>query len=463
MKNIDYDNLFPTIPEEISKKIEAVVEENVNGTASAKTIPFAKKKKPAAIKWVAAAAAICLLVPTGVYAAGKAYSAYVVQKSKYEVGINISLGETQTSTADVTEHDTKGSNALEEQISIAEQSGAIIGFKDLKLNYIPDDFQYQTDGPYEGKYTSTLDMEKRGLTPVFYKAPAGQVEISEKYTLERESWETKSGNTAIHLIKDRGWNQLWITFPDTPYFALFYINGFTEEEVKLLADGAQLIDSDVECALDYQEKVPVSGGATIPEIRMDSGKLMDIGDSYIREDAEFTLKSISVQENFDGITTDSIGRPADYSEYVSSDGKVRFTHTYKKLGDGISQLDEIVSCKEVEAKIVLVEFEVQNVSDKTTECNISPELVVNKFGVAKSVDEAETGYQHIRSFSYGMFGFETQHETSKNNLINLKPQEKAIVRVCFAVDEDAFDSTYIIVAENHWGENAFISLNGLNK
>ncbi|MGN0160824.1 MAG: hypothetical protein ACI4AQ_05510 [Lachnospiraceae bacterium] len=456
MKKIDYDELFPTIPEEVSRKIDEVVYEHL----SEKTIDFSKNKKRPVTRWAVAAAALCLLVPTGVYAAGKAYHAYVVKKDKYEVGINISMGEKQSPSVDEAESGNAGENLQNQQNGIKKNVDANVGYKDLKLNYVPEDLHYNVDGPYGGKYTTNSPSNDRGMTCVFYKIPAEGMDSVIDYTLESETWETKNGNTAIHLTRAKGYNQLWIAFEGTQYAAQIYVNGFSEDEVKLLADGAELIDGTEECANEWREPEKVSVTSSTPEIRLDSGINLAVGDCYVQplESAEVTLKSVSVQDNFDGITTDSIGRPTDYSEYLSSDGKIRSVRKCVKIGDGKTELDQVVSSEETVLKVVVLELEIKSLSQQVSEYCVSPRLLENNNGIMKQFARTEDNYAYYREFSYEMFGFSTEHETNKNSLVNLQPQENATVRVCFALDEDCFDNAYIQLVA---GKNAFVPLKDL--
>lgn len=424
MKKLDYDNLFPTLPNEVSERIDKVVNEKM----SQKVVTFSKKRTWSLAQIAAAIIAVLLVVPTGVYAANKAYQAYVEHAEKYQYVINIDNTEAVVSTP-----------------------------MKLQLDYVPEDLHYNEDGPFQGKYTTPEYTDDRGMTCVFYKMPDDGIKTAIDYTLESETWTTDKGNTAILLKRDMGWNQLWVAFTDTNYAAQIYVNGFTEDEVRQLADGASLIKSDEEAAFAWQEPK-----TTVVEAENQKfGKVVSVGDVvdwYFCENVEVKIDSLTVQGDFNGITTDAIGRPMDYSKYISVDGTIETSRQIIKYGDGKNSLNTVEKSDTVTEKVIVLELSVTNTGNNVAESvNFCPALVENKEGTVVRKVFSNEGYSinraELDNLDKEFFSFETNHESSKNNLINLQPGEIATVKICFLIDEDQFENSYIQLAPGINGEN----------
>ncbi|MGN0356006.1 MAG: hypothetical protein ACI4EI_13170 [Muricoprocola sp.] len=369
---------------------------------------------------IVVAASVAVLGTCG-FAANLAYHTFVERTAEYQYEVNIG-GES------------------EEIISSAVPM-------ELKLNYVPEDLHYNEDGPYAGKYKTDPPTEDRGLTAVFMKAPEGGINEDITYAVDSQTWVTKDGNSAIFFERDAGYDQVWIAFTGTEYVAQLYVNGFTMEEIKALADGAELVETDTETAYEWSQ--PEVGEDYIEETST-LGDVVSVDDtipwgSY--QGIEVTIDSLTVQDDFEGITTDSIGHDADYSQFLSSDGTIQADCKYIKNGDGINELDTVVKEETITYKIVVMNLTVTNTGDTDEEVCFCPRIINAADGTIRLIDESED-YDTVSTdgfcnMSGEMFSFKTEHSHRKNNLESFMPGESTTVQIAFALGEKQFEDAYI--------------------
>lgn len=380
------------------------------------------KKKHVFRTAVVVAASVAVLGTVG-FAASKAYHAFADRTDTYEYTVNIGMESEGEST---------------------------ISPMKLELTYVPEDLHYNEDGAYAGKYKTDPPTEDRGLTPTFMRMPEGGMEVAVDYTLDSKTWITASGNTAIFLERDKGWEQLWIAFTDTEYVAQLYVNGFTMDEVEKLADGATLVEAE---ELIPVWEAPEVDEVSVTEFELDEGTNVFVGDQFAyayAEHTDITIDSLSVRDDFSGITTDCIGQDCDYTGLVSDDGMIHRTYQYIKSGNGKDELDLVVKEEEVTEKVVVLEMTVTNTGDtEETNMNFSPMLVKCDEDSMLPMDVfINEEYDYIAKsgemyFGNEMFSFETNAAHTKNNLDSLQPGESAKVKVAFLIDEKLLPDAYI--------------------
>ncbi len=229
----------------------------------------------------------------------------------------------------------------------------------LVLNGVPEDMHYNEDGPYAGKYHTDNPDDGRALTTNFMKVPEGGIHEPIKFATGSESWTTESGNTAIYFEKDRGWNQVWISFAGTEYAVQLYADGFSMEEIKTLAEGAELVETEEEVAYEWFDRYETADESYVePTQTLDH--VISVGDTVKMPwfgDIEVTVNSLIAQDDFAGIATDCIGQDRDYSEYLAENGTIKSDWQMVKLGDGTEELDEVIKEEAVTCKLIVMEEE----------------------------------------------------------------------------------------------------------
>lgn len=398
-----------------------------------------KKEKGWNSMQIAAAVAVFLIIiPTGVYAANRAYYAFVEKTDTYQDTVNIGNPDANVEKEVVT-------------------GKAIMA---LELTYVPEDLHYNEDGPYGGKYTTREPSQDRGMTCEFYKMPEGGIKEAVNYSEENTSWNTESGNMAIYIKRVVGWNQLWVAFADTDYVARIYVNGFSEEEVRKVSEGAILVASNEETAILWHETeaLTMHFGYTQKETL---GELVSVGDTINwngEKNVFATIHSLTLQDDFEGIMTDGIGMYADYDAYVSEDGTIQTTRQYIKKGNGVDSLDFVSDSDVVTQKVVVLKLTVTNRGDETAWVNFSPRMVrwTEEDGLG-SISYTSENYEINRVLTENLctdgmaFSFSANYKTNKNNIDELKAGDSAEVTLCFLVDEDMLEDLYLDL-QTDWGK-----------
>ena len=176
-----------------------------------------------------------------------------------------------------------------------------------------------------------------------------------------------------------------MAFTGTKYAAQLYINQLSDEEVRQLAEGMTLTPADTETASVWDDSLnreEGNGGYTVSyDIDKSRMQLYQVGESvqgtaaYGYTGYTFSVEQASLQDNFDGITTDAIGMAADYSGYLDADGKITTVRSLVKLGDGVNTLDEVVKQENIQQKVLRVTLRCTNNSSEDQEVTVFPRAV----------------------------------------------------------------------------------------
>lgn len=391
-----------------------------------------KPMKKSAVIAIAAAAALAVLTPATAFAASRIYQARIEQTAAYQKTVHIETGD-----------------------SVSDQIMA------LSYNWLPDGVSYAADGPYGGKYRDANNGE-RGFTPTFWKIDGGSQNIAAQinYATGQTEYTTASGNSVIYIKRD-GWSELWVAFTGTKYAAQLYTNQLSDEEVRQLAEGMTLTPADTETASVWDDSLnreEGDGGYTVSyDIDKSRMQRYQVGESiqgtaaYGYTGYTFSVEQASLQDNFDGITTDDIGMAADYSGYLDADGKITTVRSLVKLGDGVNTLDEVVKQENIQQKVLRVTLRCTNNSSEDQEVTVFPELfqITDQSTMTNQSFDTATG----ESISHdttdelmtddSMFSFRTDWDSQKNNLTNLAPGESATVELAFLVDADNVGNLYL--------------------
>lgn len=386
-----------------------------------------KRRKVKLSAVITAAIAAALMIPAAAVAADRLYRSYLERTAEYEVELHVIQSE-------AAESENK--------------------FMSLDIGYVPEGMVYNEDGPYAGKYKDSSDPEsEKGITPQFFKINDPEsFHESVRYATAEQSFAAKNGAEAHIIERDKGYDQLWVFFPDTSYAALIYVNGFDTEEIKKIADGLSLVPSDTETAGIWRP-APVSIAHDNSPANAESDNISDmnlcsVGDTFDRGDGvEVTLDSITVQDNFDGIDTDCIGRPRDYSGYLDENGIISDERILIKYGDGVNCLDSEISREAVTRKVIVMELTGRNTSDCEKNLLISPEMFLMSDGKAKSPSHFD-GYFYDYTLTDRLdtdnmaFSYYAASGKCDKNSVNIAPDESVKIRLAFIADSEILDGLY---------------------
>ncbi|MBQ8687837.1 MAG: hypothetical protein IJ512_04735 [Ruminococcus sp.] len=422
----------------------------------------------------AACIATAIVIPTTAFAGSRIYNAFVEQPAEYQRDITIELGESaETSQTD---------------------DGAVVvdsGTYKMSVGYVPDDLKFDhaeenADGNVCGfKYGNWGTDDWRSATFSLFVIDNETRTFNEtlKNVTAESTYETDDRIVFIsRLNKDFDKRaEIWVAFKDTKYVAkILALQEFTEDELKMMAEGLVLEKSDVECASSYttyteyqewlQAELEAAASTDEPEFykeHMGEMNLISVGETFSDFDVDVTLDSITFQDTFDGITTDGIGREYDYSKYMNADGTLADNiRTWYTKGDGVNTIDEVSETETMSARIMVVNLTYENKGTEEIEYCICPGLrTIDENGDWLIENTSIDGRYAIDSLSdltvdrLG-FSFSTDHENSKNNLAAFKPGEKAQVQLAFIVyDEPAAD--YYLCLDTY--QNVFVDMSSLTE
>ena len=327
---------------------------------------------------------------------------------------------------------------------------------------MPDGMEYvEKDGKYR-------DAQDRGVTMLYWKMSSESEALTHQisYTVSQETY-TCGENTVLYAkfdttgmsgqVFDR---EIWVAFPDSPYAVEMYVTSdITEDEVKQIAAQLSLTPADTETAAVWTEDTEKEEPVEIEDDTLDPKDLQifQIGDTiknsdyYETENAvSVSVDGVSIQDTFDGITTDCCGNPANYADYTKADGTVADNiRTWYTMGDGVNTLDEKIREETIPQKVLVMHLTYTNIGSETVEECVCPSLfwIENDkiiYGWEGDTDDTYStdSNKHLKSDN-AAFSFSTSHSNSKNNLTDLAPGESAEVTLAFLVDADKIDNLYL--------------------
>ncbi len=395
--------------------------------------PVIRKKTIIAI---AAAAAVIAAVPTSAMAGARLYNAHVEKTAEYERGLTIELGEQPLSNGEATV-------PFDESIY------------NLSFGYVPENLSLYDASPENdlypsfGKYSDTA--RQNGITFTFFSIDNENQIITEdiKYVTDEGSYETED-KTAYTFEKEVGRNETWVVFKNTRYAAQLLVSGVSEDELCTVIENMSLVEGDEEKALSYSECTSVAEQTgTNVEDKFSSEAVSDsfavVGEAVGFNGINLTVDSVRMQKSFDGITTDGCNLPYDYSEFMGSDGNIsENVRIWYNRGDGVNTLDEEVASENMAMSIIVIDVTLENTTDDVAEWCSDQNIIHgdnNGKVVLKDSDPEAPGEYASDSMGDLMtdrmaFARETDHETYKNNIINIQPGERVKVKLAYAVLDD---------------------------
>lgn len=421
------------------KRKERLMKKNTKRTYNKPV--FSKKS----IFAIVAAAAVVVAVPTSVYAGTRIYNAYMTEPAKYQRNITIDAGENPS-----------------------------MEIKALNVGWVPDDMKMH-EGMEEHtslmKYSANTD-DMRGISVLFWKIPTGDDIFQEsiKGAVTSDSYTDSNGNNVILIGHSQDFqerhDEALVAFKDTPYVAQVYIMGdVSNEERDKILENLSLESWDTEVAMDWSEnqrsEEPEDNYEIIKKVDPSSIKLAEVGkpivtvEDWLEEgtySVEATINDIRIQNNFDGITTDSFNNSADYSEYTNPDGTVKDNiRTWYRYGDGVNTITEKVSEETLAQSVVVVDVTYKNTGDiDWYEC-ICPSMVrIDDDGnlldyTQRSEDMYYNDSMHDLKVDDMMFSISADYAMSKNNIEPFKAGDTVNIQIAFLVNTEDLPNLYLML------------------
>lgn len=383
------DAFSSTEQHDFSVRYELKKAEIQKGITMNKTTNFIQRRYAG---MVAAAAAIVIAVPVSVYAFSNEKTTTVPQTE-------VTTTESATQETTVPESTTLSENNddIAGKLSIDKNGeySYILKFKPTneeladtqKYNVVYD---FLPEGFSKGNNSSTnfYNTAANGVfEPGYYRVSSETPLIQKIYNIINcENIDTDNINAYILYQNSPKTNSddissffsryVFVHFKGTNFITnISASDDISDDDLRSIIKGMKLVPSDSENTspwsfnLNLDETDNSTETPSAETYSTDMLKKLNVGDTVSFElnmyeqgvhDLELTLNKAWLQDNFDGIDTDICGNPTDFSEYLSSDGKIHDTVNWIKYGDGVNTLDETVKTEEVELKVLVLDLTYKN-------------------------------------------------------------------------------------------------------
>lgn len=368
----DLGQHFPPMPEELRSMVEQEVRKQM-GTLS----PVRRRKHMTRKILIAGLAAVMLLGTT--VAAGVVYRLRTEKVGDYAVKTKIESAAPQTN--DLTSADLMTQDHTIQDIT-------------MEVSYLPEGM-VETE---EGKYSYPENLNKGGVSIVFYKMDTGDAQFEMLTTDVKETETVKvNGYDGVYFALHSGegdevcFNQrIYVAYTDVHYvMELFAASDVPREEALKIAEGIQLKPASNENAQDIVhaflwseylkstcEKETVetwNPDTSIPKSAM--ANTHAVGETFAAVQApseddwlglnhiEIKVADVQISDEvslLDLSVLDSGDREKLLQELDSSGKLLPAKINYIKYGDGIRTLNEVVDSREVPQKLVYVTVEYTN-------------------------------------------------------------------------------------------------------
>lgn len=264
--------------------------------------------------------------------------------------------------------------------------------ENTKIDEIPDitmETSYLPDGMVEleeGKYSYEKTPYEGGVSIIFYRMDMGDsaFEILDTYVTESENLQI-GNHDGVYLKmqeNDGDWlsfnQRIYVTYPEYHYVMQMYIGeDVTKDEALKIAEGVKIIPvadeteenmvhawnwSDYLASIEEDDDSWEKDAATAEEMKNTHA----IGET-IQSDTEknIQMKVTDVKITEDTGILDMAYSDNDFSHYIDNNGKLfPTTIQYIKSGDGINTLDEVISTKQVQQKLIYVTIQYVNIGSE---------------------------------------------------------------------------------------------------
>ena len=428
-----------------------------------------KKKQHHGKKMWRVAAAILAFACVGggtTLAATQLYKMHLEQQGKY--GSTLIYGEATNTDATDTDAEVNQNALYTLDVSYVPEGMTVDGLDDIYAdgnNYVKKVLVYKKDTPYMGGVSFTflkMPMDQQVSFDQMHVISTKELDIDGRQAIVIERQVLESARRQIQY-------ELYVTYENNYLLGMFVYDDTELDTAIDIVKGLKLTATDDPeakrriVAEEYSEPVVYVEDETenqgdklnrFTEISKESMEnLHQVGDSFNVPQSSLTAK-VSKVELLD--SPDAIN--AAYAlDPVKTDDEGKLLNNviaYKKCGNGIDQLDEVVETKEVKEKILYIEVEYTNTSDQQTgdtmfQCSL---LWAKENGdgyetvdvYAKDDVDYDSYYgQNYQISDVPLYYYNGKSVEEKNHLIRVQPGETRTVTLAFLVTEDELPYLYL--------------------
>lgn len=265
--------------------------------------------------------------------------------------------------------------------------------------------------------------------------------------------------------------EVWVAFKGTKYVQMFFItDDFSKDDARQIAENIQLVPTDEETGGMWFDRFEDSENTidVFPEVSkaIDRYDLVTVGDtiskSFPGESVDITINSARYQDNFDGIHTDSCGQETDYSQYLSTDGRIHNQRDWIQYGDGINTVDTAVSSEDQLMKVLVLDVTYTNTgnADITYDSGIAgcicPTILIEDNGsitrpsyITSDGLGFEDSIRHLMSDDM-MFSFDSPSKNGGKNHVDIPAGGTADIQLAFLIPENNIGNVYVNITGDDW-------------
>ena len=451
---------------------------------------------------VVSMAAALALVPTSVLAVthlsgNKAPSANVEESSEETTSEPMEEPSTETETEAITEEVTIAADFYARIESTAEYQNYIyVNYPadgerinetfTTEFTWLPEGLELAGENTnIAGKYSNGYGG---GMTPCLYTVPKTGIQERLDNSADFEQYETDDRVIMINYRAGYQENaphddeyeqdkpahinfgrEVWVAFKDTKYVQMFFItDDLSKDDARQMAENIQLVPTDEETGYEWFNRYDDSETVDIlPKISTAKKNVtvVDIGDTISKafpgESVNITVNSARYQDNFDGLHTDSCGWETDFSEYLSTDGRIHDQREWKQYGDGINSIDTVVSTDDLLMKVLVLDVTYENTgsADITYDSGIAGcicptiltedgDSITRPSFITKNGLGFNDSLRHLMSDDM-MFSFDSPNKGSKNH-VDIPAGESADIQLAFLISEDMVGNVYVNIVGDDW-------------
>lgn len=470
-----------------SDEYETAKQENLVWMEGRKETDMSRKRMSKTAKWLVAAAAAVLLVPTGAYAAGKLYEIYV-EKTGYKADVVIE-------------------NSQETELILGNHEERLMKANHYKLvmDYMPDGLEYQE---IHGKFR--FNDNRSGITAEAWALGKNTtIEVLDIESAEKYNW----GNREVVLLRrnyqyaleseSRFDREAYVVFESENMLVHLYVSTtIADDELIKIVEGlrlepakyGELTDTDgpyITDAYTWEEMVEMRADVPIPipdsAVKQEEGtgntivqvdRIASIGETYetyfatnmndggmiYETKVQITVENVEIKEDISGLEWTCFVEHLNENEireYISEDGEILpYIRRIIETGDGIlTPKETLVDEYSMQRKLVLVSLKYENVSnlDVYGEILIQPKCLPGelreKDGKLVFVEKEEDQFMNSKTWGdYVVYkdqpgSGETTNEDKGNasgyGSVALNAGETIEVTVGYLLDEDLTDELYL--------------------
>lgn len=400
----------------------------------------ARRRLPKGVRTALAVILILALVPTAIFGASKIISSMNAEKEG-SYGVRI----TATSDPDATYPEY-----VKMHVKTPDGFGIVPNTDSMKF------YNLSTEEPYTDGF-SLFPMRPTD------KNPAETADFANGYE------ETViAGHTAYKIIPAEnydGFDRVYVYYEDVNVLILIYYKDVTEQQLKDFTAGISFTEGTAKDHTELsdpfdsedEDNSTIDSGYTIENVYIEKPRDTEFTFADFGEDGNLAdhpsisckVSDVRVLDSISGLNKDDFNECSMFNDVADENGTI-LPHTREvwKYGDGINTKDELISSEKVDRKLVLIDLDYSNLTDKDR-------TVYIPWGLSAMTKKADGSFDHSEAIDAGndlsadefasseIFYMSDHGEGKSFYAPTLKANEAKTITIGFLADADKLDKLYL--------------------